>query len=194
MIVIPSSCNARKACALIDYAYLALNVYHDSKDNPILGMRPWLVKSPQQLVSAIHDGKCGWAQLQFLGLPRPTKNGMYAEMYVKIYKGSIHHIMVAFRGTCDWSDAKEDGKTWYKSVLAGDDAKLDLMDYWPSVVSFMVRAKNIILDLEEANLLNARCDSHVTGHSLGGALANMVVASARLMAMWSILKLRKVML
>ena len=180
MIVIPSSCNARKTCALIDYAYLSLNVYHDAKDNAILGRRPKIFKWLSELVTAIEEGKNGWAQLQFPGLPRPTKNGMYAEMYVKIYKGSIHHIMVAFRGTCDWSDGKEDAKTWYKSVLAGDDAKIDLMDYWPSVVSFMVRVKNIILDLEEANLLDARCDSHVTGHSLGGALATMVVASGGL--------------
>lgn len=39
-MIVPSFCNLTECVGVLDYAYLATNVYHDHTDNTLLGKRP----------------------------------------------------------------------------------------------------------------------------------------------------------
>jgi hypothetical protein len=173
------SCNAFHGIGLLDYAYLALNVYQDhKKDDALLGKRPFKLFHIMAIQEAIQANKRGWHQLAFNELMLPSARGPYAELYVKIYSGSVQHIMVAFRGTHTGGDVIEDFDTWYKAVLENNDALLPTPTYWHQTVGFMQRCKHVMTHMASMGLLAYDCGFHITGHSLGGALANLVAASA----------------
>ena len=176
-MIVPSLCNHQELVGVMDYAYLSLNVYHDPKDDKILGHRPWRAGDFHTLNLAIDRDLKGWGHLNFKNLQRPHASGFYAEFYVKVYQQKIHHVMVAFRGTDNWGDDKEDFKTWHDSVLFGAGTALHQMDYWQQIVPFILQVQDVLIELDHQHLLAPKCSYHVTGHSLGGALANMVAGA-----------------
>ena len=116
--MIGSMCNFIKGVALLDFAYLALNVYHTPGDEKYLGLRPGVERSMEALIDDMqkHDG---WFQLDFSELKILHEFGFRAELYAKVYDGKIQHLMTAFRGTVTASDMAEDALTWWNTVLPG---------------------------------------------------------------------------
>lgn len=177
-MIVPAACNATRTLGLMDFAYLSLNAYHDPKENALIGRRPKKVTNTTLLKNIIASNQTGWFQLTYpeIYIPEDAK-GVHADFYVKIYHGKIQHLMVAFRGTVTQQDKFEDFITWNKSVLQGADTPLPDLGYWQAAMHYLVRVRSVIIDLDHAGLLSSRCDYSFTGHSLGGALANLAIAS-----------------
>jgi hypothetical protein len=161
----------------MDYAYLATNVYHDHAEDKLLGMRPAVIDSYGLLGSHIKNGKKGWAQLDFPDLHFSSNTGLHIEFYVKIYNRKIQHVMVAFRGTNGWMDWLEDANTWGPSVLRHKNTKLGSFTYWQSAQLVLANFKKVLLQLDQRDLMAHGWEYHITGHSLGAALANMMVGT-----------------
>ena len=53
-----------KGVGLLDYAYLALNVYYDPKDDALLGKRPHHLQT-RKVIKALHEGKHGWFRFAY---------------------------------------------------------------------------------------------------------------------------------
>jgi hypothetical protein len=176
-MIVPAICNGLNGISLLDYAYLALNVYHNHRDDALIGFRPFHLESLILLKNYINN-KNGWIQLKLPELTLDSTSGFYAELYVKIYLQKIQHIMVAFRGTSVKNDYTEDIQTWWKTVTAYTDNKANTPTYWPYATAFMQNCTSVISELDHMNLLADFCGHHITGHSLGGALANLVAAKA----------------
>jgi hypothetical protein len=176
-MIVPAVCNGLYGIGLLDYAYLALNVYHNHKDDGLLAFRPNISDSVAALKDFIKN-RNGWTQINFDSIFMPTTSSFYAELYVKVYNNKIRHIMVAFRGTYVKSDYVEDIKTWWKTVAAYADNKANMPTYWLQAAGFMQNCCSVISRLDHMNLLADFCGHHMTGHSLGGALASLVAAKA----------------
>lgn len=177
-MMIGSVCNSVYDIGLLDYAYLALNVYNSPKDDKLLGFRPQKVDSIESMKKMI-DKQQGWFHLDFPRLKITSglhnEYDFYAELYVKVYYGKIQHIMTAFRGTCKKYDIAEDISTWWKTILPySDHFKSSIPEYWDYASTFIMTTSRIISLLDNEGLLTQWCGQHFTGHSLGGALANMV--------------------
>ena len=171
-------CNALSCVGILDYAYLATNVYHDHKQDYILGMRPVDAKHMDDLIGHVKEGKEGWAMIDFVTGSPTLANEFYAEFYVKIYEGKIHHLMVAFRGTVPSKigNLLEDAVTWGSNALFTNYMVTPTPTFFAQVVSFLSHVCDVIADLDAHDLLANYVVYHLTGHSLGGALANMVAA------------------
>ena len=175
-MIVPASCNSIIGISLLDYAYLALNVYHDHNDDKLIGIRPFNLSHIYDLKTAIQSGKEGWARILQPQISIQSTKGFFADLYVKIYHKKIQHIMVAFRGTYVKKDYEEDAETWWETVLPGTKHKEKIPSYWEEAKLFLILSSKIISRLEKYNLLDENCGHHITGHSLGGALANLVAA------------------
>jgi hypothetical protein len=174
--MIGSMCNFIKGVALLDFAYLALNVYHTPGDEKYLGIRPRVTYSIHDLMINMEKYD-GWFQLDFSELKILHEHGFHAELYAKVYNGKIQHLMTAFRGTVTASDMTEDAATWWSTVLPGSSHYSQAIPhYFDYALAFIMSCNNVIRDLDDENLLAPYCGQHVTGHSLGGALANLVAA------------------
>lgn len=177
----PDSCNYSGSIALLDYAYLALNVYHTPKDNKLLGFRPQPIKNLQNIKQRAQYNTEGWYQLQTEDVFLPTTQPFYADVYVKIYRNKIRHIMLAMRGTVPSiaGNISEDVKTWWKAVVSSNQSILNEPSFYTHQLSFfLVNFDRVVGRLSKLNLIADDCAFHATGHSLGGALANLVSAAA----------------
>jgi len=173
-----SFCNGFYGIGLLDYAYLAFNVYHGKDSEKQLGQLPRTVDSLPRLISNIQSHE-GWFQLRFPEVRMLHDFGFYAEFYVKVYRGKIRHLMVSFRGTDNFYDGGEDVLTWWNTVLPGSEYySQKIPHYWHYALTFILKCKKVIKQLDSHDLLADYVGHHVTGHSLGGALANLVSATA----------------
>ena len=102
---------------------------------------------------------------------------MYAELYIKIIDHKVLCAMVAIRGTDNWQDCEEDISTWWKSLLETPKSLLNDLSYFQQLMSFFVRCNDTLHKMDELKLLPKHMETFVTGHSLGGALANMACGS-----------------
>lgn len=136
-------------------------------------------------MSYLKNGNKEWFQIAYGPVNLSFKNEFYADLYLKIYKGKIRHIMVAFRGTMPTrpSNLGEDAITWGDNVMLGNDFLTPIPTFWPYAEIFIHNVAKLIKEYDAADLLAPRVSYHITGHSLGGALANMVNAKAYILKM-----------
>ena len=62
--MIASICNLTIGVSVLDFAYLALNVYHTPGDENYLGIRPRVERSISALIEGMRQHS-GWFQLDF---------------------------------------------------------------------------------------------------------------------------------
>jgi hypothetical protein len=167
-------CNAIHTSGLLDYAYLAANVYHSHKDDKLMGFRPNKYRSIRELRNDMSH-RTGWYQLDFPQLQMSHDWSFYADLYAKVYYGKIQHLMISFRGTDKFLDYIEDALHWWNTVLPdGNLIEWSIPGYWDYALDFIMKCNRVIKDLDNHGLFAKICGQHVTGHSLGGALANLV--------------------
>jgi hypothetical protein len=177
------SCHVLPFVCLLDYSYLALNVYHSNQHKQLLGKRPVLISSLEEINTIIDSQQQGWFQLTDANNSQSIHHNFYAELYAKIYQKKIQHIMIAIRGTMinNLSNVYEDVSTWWKDILSSTATIYKKPSYWPLVNQFLSWGHNLIQTLKHHRLLASQCDYHATGHSLGGALVNLLSGYADLL-------------
>jgi hypothetical protein len=171
------SCGSLRYINLLDFAYLSLNVYHELKDDPLLGQRPRLIGSTALLKENINELQDAWYQLAFPALTLPTNNGFYAEYYAKIINHEIIATMISIRGTDHYDDYKEDYHVWCKSVTDSNNTILNNPSYQGVAGGFYSSCREAMMQIEDAGLAAKNTKLYFTGHSLGGALANLHIGN-----------------
>ncbi len=174
--MLASSCQSKKSLTLLDFGFLAANVYHSKNDQ--LGKKPIVISRLDKLEHVIASNMCAWIHYVDPSVALNPKNGFYAEFLLKIYDGRIQHCMIAIRGTDDHkaSNIWQDVKTWGWNALDDDDKNTKQPSYITQVKVFASRCRDLISMLDKNKLLASKVTMNITGHSLGGALANLVVA------------------
>lgn len=164
----------RNTITLREFAYLSLNVYHDCANNSLLGARPTKVKTILEF--AFMASHSGWYHLEFdyPHMPLLMDLFLYVDLYLKCINGKIRYIVFSYRGTSNLADKAIDIVTWTTNVVLGNQAPTTLptimLDY---IAFYSVFAFTKIKSLQEMNLLHDKVEYYATGHSLGGALAQM---------------------
>ena len=166
--------------ALQDYAYLALHVYHDRKTEIENNAFPMTLEKIYALDNTTLLAQDTWYHITTSLVNLPTESNFYANLYIKSYHQKIQHIMLAIRGTklSNLDNDREDIKVWWRSVINDSHAAICKPDYLNNLYAFIEHAKIVIQQLHELNLVSPHCQYHATGHSLGGALANLMAATA----------------
>lgn len=180
-MLVPYMCASVNDISLLDFGYLALNVYHDRADEALLGLRPHICASFAAVKSAISDGENAWVQLLMPSLTLSTDGGFYAEYYAKIVNQKIAYLVIAIRGTNNLSDDLLDYKTWAKSVWDDTHAQLTNPYYLARAQQFYAACAEVYHDLQSFGWVASNAKLYFTGHSLGGALANMHASNMLLM-------------
>ena len=99
-------------------------------------------------------------------------NHLYLQLYLKIQLGSVVEAVLAIRGTDNFDNAKQDIKTWFNDVAGSAKNDNYPSEYMTSVIAFYQKSKAFLIDV--ASQLAHRIT--FTAHSLGGALAKLMVA------------------
>lgn len=97
-------------------------------------------------------------------------NHFFAALYVKVRGGKVTDAVVAFRGTQNYTDDYVDYEAWQSDVL-NNGANDQLPAYYPKARAFFRAARDYARQQFGLKV-------SLTGHSLGGALAQLVVAHA----------------
>lgn len=178
-MIYANTCNQIDWMSLLDYAYLALNVYYNHHDLKLLGLRPTPLYNFSAIAECLQNNKAGWYHLQLPQVRLNPENAFYADFYIKINARKIHHIAVAIRGTVLYkiSNDIEDLKTWWKSILFSHHTALNDPSFLGCLQDFLSQCAKVIKQLKQLQFTACFCHYHITGHSLGGALANLACAS-----------------
>jgi len=101
-----------------------------------------------------------------------TTNSFFAGLYIKFVRGEAKEAVIAFRGTADWHNDAADLYSWVSDVL-GHGFFDQTPIYQTKAKSFFIKAERYLREhfphLPKPTL---------TGHSLGGALAQLLVAQS----------------
>ena len=160
--------------SLQEFAYLALNVYHDNADDYLLAPRPFYALRVEEQKKYIDQGKSGW----YLAEPyTPDFNadfdGFYCDFYIKVVDKKIRYLVIAFRGTKEIGSKVEDALTWGSNVLFGNQATTESQEHMVEKASFFsLHVQHILKKYRKANILADNAEHFLVGHSLGGAIAH----------------------
>jgi hypothetical protein len=152
---------------VLEYATLSWHTYHSHFS--LFGKK----HEEFQIVKQNVDKKSrhGWYQITDISRHMHPAQDFYAQLYVKFAFGKPLAGVVAFRGTLitDWDNDEVDFDVWASDVF-GDGKHDQVPKYFTQAEWFYYDARRYLLDELKCHHLS------VTGHSLGGAIAQLVPA------------------
>lgn len=149
----------------LEYALLSKHVYKTSA--PLFGL-----KGEARLVGPARNAIPfkGWRLAVGVSASMRPQKDCYGVVYIKFQAGVAQEAVIAFRGSHSFADYSEDFLNW--GVWAAvDDQSDDLPGYYYPAIAFFAKAKQYLKDyFPSVRKLS------LTGHSLGGALSQLIVA------------------
>jgi hypothetical protein len=161
-----------------EYASLAAHVYR-SKSDIIQNLPIGELSTEKIKIKPIPSDKkaVDWYCLPDVDPRSSTTNHFYAQLYVKFQKGKAVNAVIAIRGTEkeDWHNLTVDFFTWWSDVVGdgGRDSDILLSSYLMQAMSFYNRVRKYLKEYFPGLKIFA-----VTGHSLGGAIAQLLPLQA----------------
>lgn len=167
------------------YAILARHIYNVNK--PLFGQRAecsTIVLSVDNLAKGsvikdmetfVRDTPNNWARIADFDNIIMPEDPFYGGIYIKFAKGRVIDAVICYRGTAiaHPSDDVVDIKSWYSDVM-GDSKHDEVPKFYGQAIDLYHKAELYVREyfpyLREIT---------VTGHSLGGALAQLIVTLAQ---------------
>ena len=151
---------------ILELATLSSHVYNIK--NPLFGR---FFKNCILDPAVPFTNKHGWYYCPVDPKMTPSQN-LFVGLYLKLEHGNPISAVISVRGTNNLPNAFQDLKTWFSDV-AGSGKKPIYPSYYMSVVEHFYHTVKIYLKAKAPKLLSKVI---FTGHSLGGALAKIMVA------------------
>ena len=150
--------------SIIECSVLSASIYNIKKTQPLVGIIS-SISSPDILISTN-----GWYIVTDVSPKTKPSNPFFAALYIKFHKGVARETVVAIRGTHNFDNIMVDINSWISDVL-GDDGRGDV------IPSYLHQATRFFVDsLKYLKKYFPQAQRPVlTGHSLGGALAKLIV-------------------
>ena len=150
---------------VLEYATLSWHTYHPFFN--LFGKKPssFQIMKKDGGNHALH----GWHQITDISRHMHPAQDFYAQLYVKFAFGKPLAGVVAFRGTVitDWDNDKVDFNTWASDVIA-QGKNNQIPKYFTQAEWFYHDSLRYLFDELKCHHLS------VTGHSLGGAIAQLI--------------------
>ena len=157
----------------IEYAILSNHVYHPDRD-VLDGMNFRTLNSRELTSGRVMQSGTHWYRITDVD-PSLTPNlNFYAALYVKFKSGFATDAVVAIRGTVEqiYNNDKVDGVSWWSDVLGHGQYDM-LPSYYPKASYFFRKARDY------TRHYFPKAHVSLTGHSLGAALAQLLVAAGK---------------
>lgn len=147
--------------SVLEHATLSQHIYKPHQ--PLFGSQQFILKKHFAITPQLE----GWKKLEdFDSNIQPNKH-IYAGLYLNFNHGHALDAVVAIRGTDNIFNDFVDMVSWYQNVMGTDRHSL-LPAYTNDIMHFFIQCERL---LKAAGL--AHIYPTITGHSLGGALAQL---------------------
>ena len=153
-----------------EYAIISSHVYQVDLKN-YMGIKFAKLSAQDVKLKKIPDG---WNFLPDIAPHLDPANHFYAALYLKFSQGTAIDAVIAFRGTMmsDWNNILADVWSWYSSAI-GNNWHQHYPIYFAEAAAFSeIAIEYINRNFPKLNPAGIR----FTGHSLGGALAQLIAA------------------
>lgn len=119
--------------------------------------------------SKIRHNTDGWYQIDDVPNQPTYSPGFYAALFIKFDHGRPTDAVVAIRGTDSVKDGLVDGIAWFSDVVFASDEHVSPL-YMSEAIRFFVSARQYL-----RRHFSDSVPLSLTGHSLGGAIAQLLV-------------------
>lgn len=161
----------------IDCAILSKHVYAPTPNQHYHGVNIFEYSQEKLKYNKNNLAKNGYAMITDVPRSLKPQHAFFAQLYVKFFNGQPKAAIVAFRGTVptDIKDDYVDIVTWYSDVF-GEGRADNRPPYLPITMGYYQKAYRYVREYFPS-LFHSQV--YLTGHSLGGALAQLVVMNGR---------------
>ena len=159
---------------IIEYAKLSAHVYSPKKS--LMGHHPgeqssidrtsieWLKKK---------DKSSRWYAVSDVNPRMRPSDAFYAQLYIKVVDQIPKYAVIAYRGSYNLPNYLADAVSWISDVM-GDGANVIAPPYFTAKAHRFYR--DSVAYIQHYLPTIRRCHLSITGHSLGGALAQLMLA------------------
>ena len=150
---------------ILEYAQLSAHVYDVTKQ-----LVNNTTKNTIASLDKITPKFNGWYRIPDASPNLHPSNSFYAQLYIKFRNGEAVDAAIAIRGTNSFANIVVDGVSWFSDFMG--DKKCDHMPhYMAKAVDFYLKANRYLQNFN----IKPHFPLTVTGHSLGGAIAQLLV-------------------
>ncbi len=158
---------------ILEFSKIAGHIYDISK--PTYGYVSFKQTTVKNITDKDTKDKDTWCIMTDVDPTIDPANHFFAQLYLKFENGNATDAVVAVRGTLftDKTNLGVDALSWYADVLGEGGSDSAPLSFTNSLISFIVKAQDYL-----RNYFPSVLPLKFTGHSLGGALAQLMPLKA----------------